>query len=127
MSKSEQATTNPVLNYLFWGVALAIVVFGIYSNNNFAVIFGTDSTLYRILALLVLSIIAGFVALQTTQGKSFWELLKGSRTEIRKVVWPTRQETMQTTMIVLLVVVVAGLILWLLDTILGWLVSVIIG
>lgn len=126
MSKSDSAT-NSTLNYVFWAISLAIVVFGIYSNNNFAVIFGTDSTLYRILALLGFAIIAGAIALQTTQGKSFWELLKGARTEIRKVVWPTRQETMQTTMIVLLVVVVAGLILWLLDTILGWLVSIIIG
>jgi len=126
MSKAEN-TANPALNTVFWVITIAIVAVGIYGNNNFADFFGTDSVLYRVLALLGLAIVAAAVALQTTQGKSFWELLKGARTEIRKVVWPTRQETTQTTMIVLLVVVITGLILWLLDTVLGWLASLIIG
>jgi preprotein translocase subunit SecE len=49
----------------------------------------------------------------------FWNLIKGSRTEIRKVVWPTRQETTQTTMIVVVFVFVMALILWALDS-LSW-------
>jgi preprotein translocase subunit SecE len=53
--------------------------------------------------------------------------LKGARTEIRKVVWPTRQETMQTSLLVLAVVVVVGFILWGLDTLLGWSASQFIG
>ena len=126
MSKAE-GTSNPALNTVLWAITAAIVVVGVYGNNNFGQFFGTDSLLYRVLALLALAVVAAVVALQTSQGKSFWELLKGARVEIRKVVWPTRQESTQTTMIVLLVVVVAGLILWLLDTVLGWLVSVIIG
>ena len=55
------------------------------------------------------------------------QFMQQVRAETAKVVWPTRQETMQTTMIVLLVVVVAGLILWGLDTGLGWIASLIIG
>ncbi len=126
MSKTE-GTANPALNTVFWVITVAIIAAGVYGNSNFSDLFGTDSLLYRVLALLALAAVAAVIALQTTQGKSFWELLKGARTEIRKVVWPTRQETTQTTMIVLLVVVVAGLILWLLDTVLGWLASTIIG
>ena len=118
---------NPALNIVFWAITAVLVVVGIYGYNNFATYFGTDSLLYRVLALLGVAIVAIAIALQTTQGKNFWDLLKGARAEIRKVVWPTRQETMQTTMIVLLVVVIAGLILWGLDTGLGWLASLIIG
>ncbi|TIR54961.1 MAG: preprotein translocase subunit SecE, partial [Mesorhizobium sp.] len=47
--------------------------------------------------------------------------------EIRKVVWPTRQETTQTTLIVVAVVLVMALLLWGLDSLLGWLVSLIVG
>ena len=61
------------------------------------------------------------------KGAAFWTLVKGSRTEIRKVVWPTRQETVQTTMIVVAVVVVVALFLWALDSFLGWLVSMAIA
>ncbi len=119
--------TNPALNAVFWLITAVLVAGGIYGYNNFGQFFGTDAILYRVLGLLAVSAVAIAFALQTTQGKNFWALLKGARTEIRKVVWPTRQETTQTTMIVLLVVVVAGLILWGLDTGLGWLASTIIG
>jgi preprotein translocase subunit SecE len=70
---------------------------------------------------------AGMVALQTAKGAAFWSLVKGSRTEIRKVVWPTRQETVQTTMIVVGFVLLVAVILWGLDTLLGWLVSLAIA
>ncbi|WP_438504165.1 preprotein translocase subunit SecE [Acinetobacter towneri] len=53
--------------------------------------------------------------------------MKEARVEIRKVVWPTRQETMQTTLIVVAVVLVMALLLWGLDSLLGWLVSLIVG
>ncbi|MBP5143215.1 preprotein translocase subunit SecE, partial [Pseudomonas chlororaphis] len=53
--------------------------------------------------------------------------VKEARTEIRKVVWPTRQETTQTTLIVVAVVLVMALLLWGLDSLLGWLVSLIVG
>ena len=67
--------------------------------------------------------VAGVVALQTAKGAAFWALVKASRTEIRKVVWPTRQETVQTTMIVVGFVLLVALMLWGLDSFLGWLVS----
>ncbi len=77
--------------------------------------------------VLAVSAVAAMIALQTTKGVAFWSLVKGSRTEIRKVVWPTRQETVQTTLIVLAFVVVVALMLWGLDSLLGWLVSMVIG
>ncbi|MDA8694150.1 preprotein translocase subunit SecE [Pseudomonadales bacterium] len=122
MNNTTQEANSP-LNPVLWVLAVALIVAGIYGNTYF----GGESLLYRVLGMLAVAIVAAIVALQTTQGKAFWLLLKGARTEIRKVVWPTRQETVQTTMIVSLVVIVAGLLLWGLDTLLGWLVSLVIG
>ena len=56
-----------------------------------------------------------------------WDLAKEARVEIRKVVWPTRQETTQTTLIVVVMVIFVGLILWALDSTLSWSVSGLIG
>lgn len=120
---SKAAGVNSTLNTFFWVLAAVLVAGGIYGN----VYYGGESLLYRVIGLLVVAVIAALVALQTTQGKGFWLLIKGARTEIRKVVWPTRQETTQTTLIVLAVVVLMGMLLWGLDTGLGWLASMAIG
>jgi preprotein translocase subunit SecE len=106
-----------------WLLVVALVAVGVYGNSFYS----DQSLLYRVLALLALAVVAGLIALQTTQGTAFWELAKGSRMEIRKVVWPTRQETVQTTVIVVGFVIVVALILWGLDSLLGWLVSLVIG
>jgi|TARA_R110000782_G_scaffold25249_2_gene65775 preprotein translocase subunit SecE len=106
-----------------WIVVAIIVVAGVYGNHYFA----AEPVLYRALALVVLGLVAGYVALQTSKGKAFWALLKEARIEIRKVVWPTRPETTQTTLIVVAVVLVMALVLWGLDTLLGWIISQFIG
>ena len=60
------------------------------------------------------------VAVQTEKGRLAWDFVKESRTELRKVVWPTRRETMQTTGIVLAVVTLVAIVLWLFDGAFGW-------
>ena len=111
------------LDVLKWIVVAAIVLVGVAGNHYFA----AESVLYRAVALVALGLVAGFVALQTVKGKAFWALLKEARIEIRKVVWPNRTETTQTTLIVVAVVLVMALILWGLDTLLGWIISKFIG
>ena len=59
------------------------------------------------------------VALQSSQGRTFWQFVQGSRVELRKVVWPTGQETGQTTLVVVVAVLVMGVFFWLLDMLLG--------
>lgn len=120
---NKAAETNSAFNTILWVLAVALVAAGVYGN----VYFGGESLLYRVLGLLAVAIVAALVAFKTTEGKAFWLLLKGARTEIRKVVWPTRQETMQTSLLVLGVVVVVGILLWGLDTLLGWSASQFIG
>ena len=108
---------------LKWGLVALLIVAGVTGN----IYFNDQSLLYRVLALLVLAVVAGAVAVKTAQGEAFWKLAREARTEIRKVVWPTRQESTQTTLIVVVFVLVSALILWGLDTLLGWLASLIIG
>ncbi|QKE61826.1 preprotein translocase subunit SecE [Aquipseudomonas campi] len=108
---------------LKWLVVVALVVAGVVGNQYFS----AEPLLYRVLVLLVLAVVAGFAALQTAKGQAFFALAKEARTEIRKVVWPSRQETTQTTLIVVAVVLVMALVLWGLDSLLGWLVSMIVG
>lgn len=111
------------LDSIKWLIVTALVVIGVVGNQYFA----AESILYRVLGLVVLAALAFYVVTKTAKGQTFLTLAKESRAEIRKVVWPNRQETTQTTLIVVVVVLVMALLLWGLDTLLGWLVSMIVG
>jgi len=108
---------------LKWLLAIAVVAAGLYANTEFA----TLTLIYRVLAGLVVVAVFVAIALTTQQGRAVWDLAKEARIEIRKVVWPTRQETTQTTLIVVVMVILVGLILWAMDSTLSWSVSGIIG
>lgn len=71
--------------------------------------------------IIVLAALAAgaLVSLQSHQGKTFWSFVQSSRIELRKVVWPNRQETMQVTIVVFVMVILLGLFFWGLDTLLG--------
>ncbi|TCK06011.1 preprotein translocase subunit SecE [Marinobacterium mangrovicola] len=120
---SKVTSEGSKLDALKWLVVIAIVAVGVVGNS----VFSGESLLYRVLALLALALVAGFVAFQTAKGRTFFQLFKEAKNEIRKVVWPTRQETLQTTAIVVVAVLIVGLMLWGLDSLLGWLVSGVIG
>jgi len=111
------------MDYLKWAVVVVLLSAGVAGNMYFA----EQSLLYRVMGLVVLAVVAVWMALQTSQGASFSLLVKEARIEVRKVVWPTHQETLQTTLMVAVVVLITALILWGLDSLLGWLVSLIIG
>jgi preprotein translocase subunit SecE len=86
-----------------------------------------QSTLYRVLGLVALTIVAVAIALTTAKGRRTVGFLQDSRTEVRKMVWPTRAETAQTTLVVFLVVIIVGIFLWLLDMLLSRLIQIIIS
>ena len=123
MSTNTETASSSSLDWLKWLLVIALVVGGVLGNWYFR----DESLLYRVLVLVVVGVFAGFIAIQTTRGRAAWTLMKEARTEIRRVVWPTRQETTQTTLIVLLLVLIFSFILWLLDSGLSWLVSTVIG
>lgn len=111
------------LDGLKW-FAVALLVGGAVYGNYY---FSGESLLYRVVALVVVAIVVAFIAAQTQKGDSFMSLLRGAYTEARRVVWPTRQERNQTTLMVVVVVLVMSLILWGLDSLFGWLASMVIG
>ncbi len=82
--------------------------------------YADQSTLIRVLGLLGVVAMTIVIALQTQAGRNAWEFLHEARNEIRKVVWPSRKETTQTTLIVFIVVILVAIILWLLDMFLLW-------
>ena len=96
-------------------VAVLLVVGGIAAFYYFA----DTSRLVRVLGLVAAGIVALFIAAQTAKGRSTLEFAKDTQVEVRKVVWPTRQETIQTTGVVVVVVIVTALFLWILDLLLG--------
>ncbi|MCU7890986.1 MAG: preprotein translocase subunit SecE [Candidatus Thiodiazotropha sp. (ex Ustalcina ferruginea)] len=77
------------------------------------------SQLLRVLGLLALVGVSALIAYQTTVGRTVWEFASAAKVEVRKVVWPSRQETVQTTLIVFVMVLIMGIVLWLFDMMLG--------
>lgn len=122
MSTDSKASKSP-LDVLKWLLAAAFLAAAVAGN----VIYADMALLYRVVGVVVLMLLAAGIALTSSQGKAFLQLLKEANIERRKVVWPTRQETTQTTMIVVAVVFVMALILWGLDSLFGWLISSLVG
>ena len=94
--------------------AALLLIAGIYGFYFFA----DYSALLRVLGLLVIVGGSAAIALQTQVGNQLWHFVGDARTEVRKVVWPTRQETLQTTFIVVVMVLILGIIMWLFDMVL---------
>ncbi|MAM87922.1 preprotein translocase subunit SecE [Allohahella sp. A8] len=122
MSTSVESKSSP-LDIIKWTLVVLLIAVGVAGNSYFQ----TESMLYRVLALVGLAVVAALIALQTSKGKAFLVLAKEARLEIRKVVWPTRPETTQTTLIVIAFVLIVALILWAIDSLIGWIVSGVIG
>lgn len=104
------------LDWLKWLVIVILLAAGIVANYIYSDVAWAIRAAIGIVVAILLLVIAGF----TAKGRLAWGFLKGSRTELRKVVWPTRQETIQTTLVVVAMVVVTALILWGLDTLFMW-------
>lgn len=122
MTTQAEATTSAsdVVKQVF---SFLLVVAGVAAFYYFSDI----SFLYRVLGLVAIVILALFIMLTTSAGHNFWTFMLESKQEVRKVVWPSRQETMQTTLMVFVMVFIVGLILWLLDMGLFWVVRFLTG
>ena len=83
------------------------------------------SILFRVLIILASVVISLVIFFQTLRGKTLWEFFQGSRVEIKKVIWPTKQETFQTTLTVFVFVLIMGIFFWLLDFLLLFLTNTI--
>ncbi len=108
---------------LKWLLVILLVAAGVYGNSYYS----GESILYRFAALLVVAALALLIAINTAKGAAMFDLVRGALVEWRKVVFPTRQEINQTTLLVFAVVAVTALILGVLDAVFRFLASLIIG
>ena len=120
-SKADQTASR--FDVLKWLVVFVLIAVGVVGNYYYS----SSSVLYRVLALVAMGIVAAVIAMKTDRGRRFARLLKEAKVEIRKVVWPTRQELVQTTVIVIVFVLVVALLMWGMDSLISWIVSGIIG
>ncbi len=103
-------------------IAVAIILAAVAAYY----IYSDVSTLFRFIGMIVAVIVAAVVASQTEPGRVALAYVGDARTEVRKVVWPTRKETFQTTLIVLAMVIVVAIGLFLIDSFLSWAVKFLI-
>lgn len=121
-ASTENQPSNP-LDSLKWGLTFLILIGAVVGNYYFS----QESVLIRAIAVVAAVVLAGLIAGQTEKGRNFMVFAKEARTEIRKVVWPTRQEAIQTTGIVLVATLIMSLILWGLDSLLFEVVGFVTG
>ncbi len=119
-----KAETEPtVIDTVKLVLAGGIVFAGVYGYTSYPEI----PVVVRALGMLASFGLAVWVALQSAQGQTLWRFIQASRIEMRKVVWPTREETIQTTVAVLIFATLMGVFFWLFDLILLWFTRFITG
>ena len=104
-------------------VASLVVVASLFAYYYF----DTTPVVIRAIGILASLVVAAALLYRTQLGQFLWQFIQGSRGEIRKVVWPTRQETTQTTLAVFLFLLVLGVFFWSLDFVLGQVTRAITG
>ncbi|WKE67418.1 preprotein translocase subunit SecE [Gallaecimonas kandeliae] len=121
VNTEHQQQPKSALDVVLW-VLIAALLGGLVVVNHF---FGQDASMLirAVVGVAAFAVAIGLASL-TRKGKEALAFAKESRTEVRKVVWPTRQETVHTTLIIMAAVAVMGLLLWMMDGILvrviGW-------
>jgi preprotein translocase subunit SecE len=104
-------------------LAILVVAAGLFAYYYFA----DASVLLRALGVILALAVGAVVAFTSLQGRTLWKFIQGARVELNKVVWPTREETIQTTLVVLVVALIGGVFFWLLDLFLLWVTTRITG
>ena len=127
-TSAETVGSGSPLDVVLWIIALALLIASMMVNQFLPGYWAPANDVWvRIGIILTCIIVALGLLYATHQGKGFVRLLKDARIELRRVTWPTKQETVTTSWHVLAVVVIASLVLWSFDYILGWLMKFIIG
>ena len=111
------------LDIIKWVIVAGLIMSALAANQVFDEVW----VLYRALGVVAAIGAAGVMALQTTKGKQFIAFAGESKLEVRKMIWPSRQEATNTTLIVFVVTCLFGLILWGLDSLLVSIVNLILG
>lgn len=127
-NSAEVVQSSSPLDYVLWGIALILFIASMMVNQHLPAYWAPANHIWvRVGVILACIVVALGLLYATHQGKGFVRLLKDSRIELRRVTWPTKQETVTTSWHVLIVVVVTSIVLWCFDYLLGWAIKLIIG
>jgi preprotein translocase subunit SecE len=96
-------------------IKLVLAVLALVAGIGGYYFLGDKTLLVRVSVLLGLLAVAAVIFLQTESGRAVWEFAKEAQIELRKVVWPSRKETAQVTLMVVLMVIAVSIFLWLVD------------
>jgi len=124
MSTNTETSESGMLDIVKLLISAAALIGGLYAYYYYQ-----DDIAQAVRVLMVLAgTAAGIgIAMTSTQGQRLWHFIQGSRVEIRKVVWPTKQETTQTAIAVFVFTLVMMLFFWALDSGLLWLTRTLVG
>jgi preprotein translocase subunit SecE len=111
----ENLKSNPDQWKTILAVLILVAGLALYYVNPF-----DFNSLTKVLITLLVFIGAAMVFIKSSQGDRFVHFLKETRIELRKVVWPTREETAKTTGIIMIAVVIVAIFLWIVDAFFTW-------
>jgi len=122
VAKTEEVVTSKLDSFKLL-LAIAVLLLGIVGFYYYE----AESHLYRVLGVVFAVMVAIAISATTRMGQNLIGFARDARMEVRKVVWPTRQETLQTTFMVIVAVIIIGIFLWLIDMMLAWAIQMVTG
>ena len=122
VAKTEEVVSNK-LDLFKLLIAIAVLILGIVGFYYYE----NESQLYRVLGVVFAVIVAIAISATTNLGQNLIGFGREARMEVRKVVWPTRQETLQTTFMVIVAVIIIGIFLWLIDMVFAEAIQLVTG
>lgn len=124
----EVATRHSAKDVVLWIIALAGLIAATLLPNYLTGIWQPASNTWVKVAMTVGFVIVALICLALThQGSAFKTLLKDAGIELRRITWPSKQETTTYTWQVLVVTVIAGILIWLLDNLFNYVIGWILG
>ncbi|MBX4181107.1 preprotein translocase subunit SecE [Sodalis sp. CWE] len=103
-----------ISDFIKWSIIIMLLTTAIIGNHFYC----DHNLLLRIVLTTIIIVIAGSLISMTTKGKSIISFINEAHIEVRKVIWPSRQEAFHTTLIIAVVTIITAMLLWGLDTIL---------
>ena len=123
MNANTETSPGGILDTAKLALAVALLIGGIAGFYEYE----EQSLLVSVSVILVAVALAIVAFMQTWRGRELWHFIQGSRGEIRKVIWPTRTEAVQTTLTVFVFVLILGIFFWGLDMVLVWVTKLLTG
>ena len=127
-NSAEVVRSGSPLDVVFWIIAIVLLIGSTMVNQHLPAYWAPANDIWVRIGVILACIIGALGLLYAThQGKGFVRLLKDSRIELRRVTWPTKNETVTASWQVLAVVIVAAITMWCFDSLISWLMKFIIG